>query len=389
MNLPLDPISVRHSLPGRAPGRLGLRGHSFLLAVVLPTVLIGLFFALIAAPQYVVSFRYSVVSESGAVKNNDILGLSSGTPSKHFDFVVADYALSGQAVADLSENLRLAAMFHPPGYDFIFRFWWDDGSPERLTAYWRNFVIASHFDTYTGIGTVEVRAFSPADAQKIGQTLLKHVEAMVNDLGQPSRETAVRAAREELAAAEARLQAVLKRLAEFRQQQRTYLPSRPADSTEALAASLRQNLAAMNAQLSSLGRALSPGAPAVVNLRSQIAAAEQELERVNEVLGDGGATATAPGARPRMPGMLGAYENIEAERNFALTAHEEALRHLEQVEFNAKVQHLYLHAHARPQLPRSAAAPRPVVWTALAFIGLSTCWMIAMLLFFAMRDHTR
>jgi capsular polysaccharide transport system permease protein len=399
MNVPLNPATLRAALHGRT--RTGWRRRMFLLTVVLPSPLVLLYLSLIAVPRYSVQFRYSVFSQadsSGLI--NPGLDITQGHASQHSDFVVTDYVTSGQAVSDLSAKLRLAQMFNPPGLDFIFKYWWDNGSIERLTQYWRNYVVSSSYDNYTGVGVVEVNAFSPQDALKLSQTLFSLSEQVLNDLDQRARDAAVTAVQDEVTRSEVRMARSLKALEAFRQTQQTYSPSRPADSAEALASTLRQNLASMNAQYMSLIRNLSPTAPAIVNLKSQMDATAQEIDRVMQLLGNSGALANAsrPGqpANPssaspaaRLPNQLSSYENLEAERGFAETAYDTAQKHLEQVTYNDKVQHLYLYAHVRPTLPRQAAYPRALMWTLMSFITLSVCWMIGTLLFFAMRDHTR
>jgi capsular polysaccharide transport system permease protein len=392
MNAPIDPAALPLSLPGRT--RRGWRRRGFLIAVALPSLLVFLYLAFIAPPQYVAGFRYSVSSEAGGVSSSGGLALTEGTPSSHYAFVVQDYVVHQQIVADLVARLRLAGLFKPPGHDVLFRFWWDDGSIERLTRYWRNWVVDSRFDTYAGIGSVEVRTFTPQDALKLAQTVQELSEVLVNQVGQRARDDSVAAVEAEVARADARLQDVQKRIEDFRQAQQTYTPSSPAGSTETLAATLQQNIAAMNAQYSTLGRTLSPTAPAMVSLKSQLAASHQELERVLQMLGDGGPQAAppqggVPAPRARLPGALTAFAYLDAERGFAASAREVALKHLEEVRFNAAVQHLYLEVHSKPQLPKWPLYPRRVLWTAMTFVALSVCWMIGTLLFFAMRDHTR
>ena len=353
MNVQLDALALRQSLPGRS--RPGWRRGTFLLVVALPTLLLLLYLHFIAAPQYVAQFRYSVFSEAGGVSNGgNGLALTSGTPSRTFDWVVADYAVSNQAVADLTGRLRLAGMFKPPGHDVLFRFWWDDGSVERLGRYWRNWIVDARFDSYESIGTVEVRAFTPQDAQKLAATLLELTETVVNNVGQKERDAAVAAAEGLFARADARMQDVRRRIEAFRNAQRSYVPSRPANSSEALAAGLRDKLATMGAQYAALSKVLSPTAPGVVNLRSQLAATEHELDRVLNTLG-GIDTDTGPSGGARLPHMLADYDYLDHERQFATTLRDDSLKLLEQVRYNAQVQHLYLHAHVRPQTAAHAA----------------------------------
>lgn len=401
MTVPLSPATLRQ-IHGRS--RPSLRRHSFLLAVIAPTVLVCLYLLLIAAPRYSVEFRYSVYSDTGTRTDNMELVSSSGRASKLSDYIVTDYVTSPQVVSDLSAKLNLANMFKPVGLDFIFRFWWNNGTNERLTYYWRNWVVNSNFDTYSQLGVIEVNAFTPQDAMKLAQMVLALSEATLNAQEQRARDAAVIVAQEQVTLAQARAQAIRQKIIEFRQVQRTYLPSHPADSTETLAATLRQNLASVNAQFQLLSMTLSPTAPALVTLRSQQAATERELDRVLNTFGkeDAEISQIQPGRKAasergsneastaaRLPVALGEFQSLESDLRFAETANEVAMTHFEQVTYNAKVQHFYMNTHTHPLLPRQASFPRTIVWTLMTFITLSVCWMIGTLLFLAMRDLTR
>ena len=385
MTVALDPVSVRRALPGRQRG--GLRLISWLVIVAVPTVLLGLYLQFIALPQYSVQFHYSVFTEDSSFSSSPTLTLGTGTPTRHYDFVITDYMQSEQVIADLSQRFRLPQMFNPPGWDFIFRFWWGDGSPQRLLRYWRNWIAEAHFDTYSGLGAVSVRAFNPQEALQLALGVQELCEKLINELGKPAREAHVEAAREQLRRSDTRLHEAQRQISEFRKAQRTLAPLRPAEAIESLASNLRRDISAMRTQLAALGRNLSPTAPAIVNLKSQIESSERELARVL-----GGFAGVAEGEAPSvglLPDQIGVFESLQSELTYAASARETSMRLLDDALFNTRVQHLYLRLHARPQLQREPAGPRTITWTFITFIGLNLAWLSSMLMVFAMRDHTR
>ena len=384
----LDPISLRAEPPVRAARTYGIR--SFGLAVVMPTLIVFLYLSFIAPPRYAVRIGYIVTNGSAGAVDDPVSGPGSVLASRQAGAMVRDYIVSQQAVSDLSSKLKLTTLFKPPGFDPVFKFWWDDGSIEALARYWRNWVIEANFDKETGIGSLEFTAFTPQDALRIGQASLELAGNVINDLGQHGKDVAATAAQDQVDRADLRLQSALKRLAEFHQAQRAYQTGHAVEATGEVAASLRQSLAVMNAQLNLLSKTLSPTAPAIVNIKSQMTATEEELQRVVTALDDGAslepqANAADAAAAPRLPSQTSTIEYLEAERNFAVALKTDALRLQERAKFAARFPNMSMHAFVRPQLPKAATYPMPLFWSAATFAGFGLCWIVASWLLIARR----
>jgi capsular polysaccharide transport system permease protein len=385
VNVLVDPQSIRSALPGRM--RPLRRVWCYVAAVGLPTALIFVYLMFVASPQYVTEYRYSIYSGASTTDNSQsaLTATLQGNPSVHADYVVNDYIHSRAAVEELRKRMHLVPLFRAQGFDPVFHFWWDNGSIERLYRYWNAWVLDADFDRTELLGFVSVRTFTPQDSLRIANVLIELSEAVVNDLGSRSREDAVRVADETAKRATERMDQAREALRAFREAQHTYSPAKPADTTETLAATLRQNTVTLNAQLESLTHTLSPTAPAVLSLKNQIEATNRELDRVSNMLGDTGITEA--GHRRSLPGELGIYEGLQQEVNFAATAREAALRHLEQVRFDASTQHMYMQVHAKPSLAQSAIYPKPIRWTLLSFVTLTVFWLIGTLLYYSIREH--
>jgi capsular polysaccharide transport system permease protein len=384
VNVEVNPQSVSLALPRRS--RPGGRCYSFLALVLAPTLIALAYMLLVAKPQYVTEFRYSVYNESNPETNkNELASGMSSAAALNADYVVADYLESRQAVEDLRRRFNLGQMFRPQGFDPVFKFWWDNGTIERLQIYWYNWVSTVEFDQITRLGRVQVRAFTAQDSLHLSLALVELSEKVVNDMMQRPRQDAIRFAEETVDRAKKRLQDALKAEETFRDQHRTLAPTHPAEASETLVAALRQSLSTMNAQFTALSKSLAPTAPSLMLLKSQIAATQQEVEKVEGRLGGRNTTTEAP---ENLPGELGAFDYLEREWQFAASTLNAMQNHLEQVRFDAEVQHQYLQVHMRPSPAQEARYPRPILWTALVFVMLSALWMIGTLLYFSMRDHT-
>ena len=121
MNIEVNQQSLRAALPGRRRTRRCL--DSFLISVVLPTVFVFLYLALIASPRHGTEFRYSVfASTAGTPNNGDYVGTQQAAPSVRSDYIVNDYVASRQAVEDLRGTINLEAMARGVGFDPLFHF---------------------------------------------------------------------------------------------------------------------------------------------------------------------------------------------------------------------------------------------------------------------------
>jgi capsular polysaccharide transport system permease protein len=378
------------------------RSHSFLLAVVLPTMLAAIYLFFFASSQYVSEFRFTIQattfnptsnnSSSGSSAGQSPVSASGSSSAAAFyvmDYMVADYLQSSQVVADLQKQLDLAGMYNKPSIDILNRFWWNDGSIERLTKYWRYFGIYAWFDTTTGLADVQITTFSPQDAAKITPILISLCEKLVNDQTMRQRDDAIRFAEQAVKDAEDRLKKTLEAESQFRLEHQSIDPSINGSATLALVGTLQQGLAEMRQQEEALAKYLSPNAPTLVLLRTQIASAEKQLTSVAGQIGGGDVSHGAGKGISSITAAMKGYETIQNDRNFAAANYNAMLQLLAQTKLDATVQHAYLTPYVNAAAPQDPTYPRPLVWTVLIFAMLSVLWGIGSLFYFSMRDHLR
>lgn len=368
MNFEADESTLRTRLPGQHH-----RGRGFLAWVVAPTALILLYLLLFAQPQYVSEFRFAVYGPNGGATlrtpgSPGPVGLNGATAA-----VVADYLQSRQVIEDLKKRFNLAALFKGQGFDPLFHFWWNDGSNEALLAYWRNFVVDVRFDAAGSIGSAAVRAFSPQDALRLSQALLELSERLANEVSTRPQRDAVTFARASLERAEKAANDIFQAVEIARREQIAAGPSRDTDAIALLDANLQSNLAGLTAQAAALRTRLAPTAPALATLHARIAATEQEIARSRAAL-----RAPDAAAAPQDTTQTDAY--LQQRSQSALALRDSLERTLEQARFEAEVPHDYLQTHVHPALAQSSVAPKPLLWSALAFVALSLLWIAGVLL---------
>ena len=380
--------------PGRSqaadsglPARfLSLRALSFLIVVVLPIVVAGVYYLAIAADQYVAEFRMSLRTvdaprvEPLLLFGGDVAHSSAATESQ----IVTQYIASRAIVDELDPALDLRRLFSAPGAD-----WWArlrlPASIEELVRYW-NRQVDPFYDTAAGTIVVRVRAFSPEDSLRLAQAIVGSSERLVNDLSVRARRDAVGHAKAELVSAETRLKAALAAIRDFRDKEGMIDPGKAADATAALSTKLRDALLKANSELATLKTYMRDNAPSVRVLKSRIRSLETQQRALAREL-TGNSTPQSSAAAPALSQALGSYEPLDAERKFAEATYQHALASLDRARDNANRQHIYIESFVPPSLPETSLYPHR--WRSLGTVALIAfaIWAIGGLAVQSIRDH--
>ena len=215
-------------LPGLATERSYAGYIGFALCVLVPLIFATIYYGLIASNQYVTEFRFTVKSIANA---NNFAGQSAGgsllgmtglnVPDILDNYLVTDFLGSKEAVEKLQKRIDAISLYSKPTIDWWSRYKTPSGPIEKFVSYW-NDTITVRFDPLTGIGTVDVRAFSPQDALLIANSLLSMSEELINRLTDRTRVDSVRFAQGEVERAQDRLKAILAKLTAYRDRVRRH-----------------------------------------------------------------------------------------------------------------------------------------------------------------------
>ena len=377
----LDPGSP----PARVRRRHWLAMLAFLLLVALPTVLAGAYLYTTAADRYASRLAFSIRSGDTA-PSLEILGTVTqlgGSSMLTDGRILYDFIRSQQIVETVRTRLPLEEYWNRRPEAWVFSLGRDQ-SIEELVDYWNRMVDVS-LDPVTGIITIEVRAFTANDAQAIAAAILAASTDLVNRLSETARTDAVRFAALELEAAEARLRVIRARLAQFRDRAQEVDPSENARMAVDLLAGLEQELAGARVRLGILRATLDENAPRIGLLKRRIAALEARIEAERTRLGRGSATDNAQaGALSR---IVGEYEELVVDRDFAEQAYSLALAAYQQAEAEARRRHRYLAPHIAPTLAEEAEYPdRPMLLGGLFLLAVAV-WSILVLGAWNLRDR--
>jgi capsular polysaccharide transport system permease protein len=367
------------------------RMASLLLAVALPTALAGAYLYRYADDQYVTEFRFSVRHEAplrmdGTANAAMTMPLGGASPLTTMtdSQIVIQYLKSRQVVDDIiASGVDLDAIYARSDKDFLAHLR-PHGSVEERQQYWLR-MVDPFFDMTTGIVSVSVRAFSPADAQIVAATALRLAEKLVNDMSSRAHADVLAYATGEVGASEAKLKTAQDTIALYRNHHAVLFPEMQATADTTVEGKVWENLieakTAFNAQLA-VG--VSADSMQMRMLGNRIAAMETALREVHGRLAQ-----TSPGGKPdaSLASVMSEYDVLHLDQEIAAKVYERALMALQDARNAASQQSVYLAAFVRPGLPQESMYP--VRWRVMTETALLSfvAWCLLQLLYHGIRDH--
>jgi capsular polysaccharide transport system permease protein len=253
---------------------------------------------------------------------------------------------------------------------------------ERALRPWQR-QVRPYYDRTSGIVSVEVRAFTAAEALALAQGVEQAAEELVNAMSERSRAGLLAAAERETASTEARFAAARDSIRQFQEGRRSVDPRREAQAMSEHLVRLQGERIAAEAELARLRTVMSESAPQVMQLRTVLAAKEAQVAAVQQQLTAAGAASGEGALSASMEGFAG----VEAEAMIAQKALEAAMAGLDRARAEAARQQVYLAPVVRPVLPEQALYPARITNTASAFAALLLAWFVGLVGLRALREH--
>ena len=366
-------------------GRHWLLLASFLLLVVLPSILWAWYLWNRAADQYISTVGFSVHREdmSPAI---DLLGglapLAGGSSGASDTDVLYEYIRSQDMVEKIDAQLDLRQRFSRDWpHDFVFAFD-PDSHIEDMTDYWDRQVKVL-YDTSSGLITLKVNAFTATDAQEIAAAVFKQSSDKINELSSIARDDSTRLARDELEQTRTDLTQVRQQMTEFRM--RTQIVDPQADLTS--------QMGVMSGLQAQLAEALVAHDLLMDNARPtdhRVTQSQQKIDALRRLIDSERQKFSADGEGPTgqsYSALMAEYEKLMVDREFAEGAYRSARIAYEAAMAEARRKSRYLAAHIEPKVAQSSQAPnRP--WLLFVVAGLLlTGWSILVLVYYSIRDR--
>lgn len=353
----------------------------FLAAVLLPTVLATVYYALVASDTFVSESRFVVRSPQRPQLSSLGAILQGGGFARSQDdtYSVHDYVLSRDALTELEKQLDVRRLFSAEAIDPFNRFTaleWDQ-SFESFYKYYRKRV-SIEYDALSAISVLTVRAYTAEDSRNINALLLRMSERLVNHLNDRSRRDLISVAEKEVLASETRAKDASLALSGFRTRQSVFDPDRQAALQLQSTARIQDELLSTEAQLAQL-RQVSPSNPQIASLVSRAELLRSAIATQN--------ARVAGGQRGSFTTQSSGYDRLVLEKTFAERQLASALTALESARNEAQRQQLYLETLVQPNLPDKAIEPRRFRGVAVVFLLGLIVWGLLSLVIASVREH--
>lgn len=353
----------------------------FVLTVLVPTLLAGLYYGAVASDVFISESRFVVRSPQRPAQGG-LGALLQGTVfsrSQDDTYSVHDYIRSRDALQELDSKLAFRKALSDPAIDRLSRFpaLDFDASFEGFYKHYQKHV-AIEYDSVSSISVLRVRAFTAEDAKKVNELLLEMSERLVNNLNIRSREDLIRVAQVEVRNAEERAKTAAEAVSGFRSDRGVFDPDRQSALQLQAVGRQREELLAAETQLAQL-RQVAPGNSQVPLLQSRVDMLRASIATEEaKVTGRGGSLSSkAPG-----------YERVVLEKTFAERQLASALTALDSARNEAQRKQLYLERLVQPNRPDNALEPRRVRSILTVLVAGLLLWGVVSLVLASVREHT-
>jgi len=348
--------------------------------VIVPSALAGVYYGLLASDVYISESRFVVRSpEKPATSGLGLLLKSTGFSNANDEISAAQSAvISRDALAKLNQNKDFVRAMSGKNVSIFDRF--DpvgvDGSFEELYKYFKRHVGLEN-NTSTAISTLSVRAYTPEDARRFNDELLKIAEETVNQLNQRGRQDLIHFATREVDDAKAKSVAAARKLAVFRNHSGVVDPERQATIQLQLISKLQDELIATRTQIVAL--------KAVAKDNAQIGVLNSKAEELTREIAQAG-QGVAGGDRS-LAATQADYQQLLLESQIADKQLAGALTSLEEARNEARRKQAYVERIVQPNLPDAPLAPRRFMsFLAVLVTGLIAYGVLSMVLA-GVREH--
>ena len=344
--------------------------------VIIPNIVALTYFGLLASDQFVSEAKFTV--SSGVIPKMDGVGSVTGVPPAIIiqdTQVVTDYIQSRPMVEQLERLVSLRDRYSDESIDWWARF--NRKKPiEKFVKYWKT-VADTSITLPSGIVTLKVHAFTPEDAKRIADTVIRLSENLINDLNERMRSDTVQAAERDMQEAGKLLVKARTQMESVRNTEAVLEVGQSSKALANLSSGLEAELLKAEQEYKTQLRYVSEQAPQLRVLQSRITAMKQQLKDVrSRITTDGEAGASSSVAGKALSGKMTRYAEAELEERIAEKRYALSAAAVEAARMLSERRLLYLHEAVAPALPQEAEYPKrwlnvsmTLLASVLAFIG--------------------
>jgi len=369
---------IQRDIAARRRRKLALLMGRLAFFVMLPTLITGYFFYVVATPMYATKSEFLVLKADGA---GAVSGLLSGTQfaTSQDSIAVQGYLQSKGAMLRLDEEMGFKSHFTQDWIDPIQRLDPNPTNEQAYKVYKRNVKIG--YDPTEGVVRMEVSAADPEVSAEFSRRLISYAQDEVNHLSEQKRSDQVSESEAALELAESKRREAQRHLVELQQDGMVLDP-------EGVILSLRSQINTFEVQLqqkeleqAALLDNTRPNRAKVAGVEADISRLKEVIARLNDRMTDASEGENSL-ANHRVQIQM-AQADL-ATRDLMLQS---ALQQVESTRMEANRQVRYLTTAVAPVASEEPSYPRKFENTILAFLIFSGIYLLCSLTASILREQ--
>ncbi|WP_417692133.1 hypothetical protein [Roseibium sp.] len=358
--------------------------NSFLLVVILPSLLCAVYYAFIASSQYVAETRMIVrtigVSEQFTTSEDregrSIIGGDSLTQDS---YIVANFLESPEIVRTLNDRIGLKAKFSRDDIDFLSRLS-PNASFETLHKFWNN-QIDTYVDGPSGIIIVTIRAFTPEESVEIMNAALTAANEMIDRISEKAKRDLVVRAEKDVRASLAEYQTALKDLRIYQNETGVLDPVSTGKLAISVISTLLEEKLSLTVELNAMKAANAGDSAKVRQLERAVQAIDSEIQLRRESLAGQSATGD------QLSDQLTEFSRLETRRVVTEAIYQANVRNLDTAKSTALRRTTFVSVFSQAQRPEKSKYPARFSAWIIFTLGMFTLWVTATLVWMSIADH--
>jgi capsular polysaccharide transport system permease protein len=349
--------------------------------VLLPTLLAGWYYYVIATPMYSTKSEFLILQADNAGGGSGLGGLLTGTQfaTNQDAIAVQSYLQSKDAMLRLNQDAGYEAHFTQPFIDPIQRMADDASSEEAYKTYGKNVKIG--YDPSEGVIKMEVIAADPEIAALFASKLINYAEERVNNLTKQKRGDQMKDAKDSFDNAVLERRIAQENLVKLQQQGAVLDPENVIASLRSQINTVELQLLEKELQLAALLDNSRPNQSRVEGARGDVRRLQTQLAELNAKMTD--ASEGENSLAQQSVNIQMAQADL-ATRDMLLQS---ALQSMEQTRMEASRQVRYLTISVQPVASQDPSYPRAFENTILAFLILSGIYLMISLTASILREQ--
>ncbi len=351
----------------------------FVLLVILPTLVFGLYQSLWTSERYVSRAKVIIQQPDGMATMDASMALLSGLGMSNTGVadteLVKAYIFSNDMLTYLNEQLDLIAHYSQSSIDRFSRIGeqalWEDIYDYYLSR------IDIYIDSSSNIVNIESQAFDPDFAHQLTQAIVERAEWYINSIGHQLANAQLEFILNEYKTVEQKLESAQTNLLNFQQRYNLLDPMAEGLAMQQITYALEGQITAKEAELRGLMTMMSPNAPQVVVVKNTLNALKNQLDIERSKLSDNGRL-TANGSISNSENkaisvseILAQYTDLKVKMELALQSYTASQISLEKSRIEAYRQLKYLVVVEASTKPHDAKYPN-VLYNVVLFAVLAS-----------------